>query len=51
MHWSLVLLVPDVVFSVSQMRGPVSRFPEAVALHLFAAVTKRCVAVWRPLQI
>lgn len=43
--------LPDVVFASRQVAGPVARLPEAVAVHLPAALAERRVAIRRPLQV
>lgn len=43
--------LPDVVFAPRQVAGPVARLPEAVAVHLPAALAERRVAIRRPLQV
>lgn len=43
--------LPDVVLASRQVAGPVARLPEAVAVHLPAALAERRVAVRRPLQV
>lgn len=43
--------VPDVVFAPGEMARPVARLPEAISVHLPAALAERSVAVRRPLQV
>lgn len=43
--------IPDVVFPVAQVRGPVAALPEAVPVHVPAAVAERRVAVRSSLQV
>ena len=43
--------VPDVVFASGEVARPVPRLPEAIAVHLPAALAERSVPVWRSLQV
>lgn len=43
--------VPDVVFASSEVARPVSRFPEAIPVHLPAALAERRVTVRSSLQV
>lgn len=43
--------IPDMVFPVAEVRGPVAALPEAVPVHVPAAVAEWRVAVWSSLQV
>lgn len=48
---ALALSLPDVVLPVRQMWRPVAGFPEAVAVHVFAAVAEGRVPIRSALQV